>query len=190
MEEFRLWYGAAWLNLLASQRARRRPPAIEDLTDPSALRRWLVAAELAPDRDPDERDLTAAIRLREALYAIARATVDGGEPDPDDAEVLNDALAQDRAPAVGVRGGSVVVGSPPDTATALAWIARQAVTDLTGPTRERLRACGDESCAGIFVDDSGRRRWCADRTCGSRARVRAHRARAKAGPDGSTSSAV
>jgi predicted RNA-binding Zn ribbon-like protein len=63
---------------------------------------------------------------------------------------------------------------------ALARLARQSIDDLTGPTRGRLRACGDDTCAGIFLDDTGRRRWCADERCGVRARVRAHRARQKA----------
>ncbi|WP_407935666.1 CGNR zinc finger domain-containing protein [Jatrophihabitans cynanchi] len=65
------------------------------------------------------------------------------------------------------------------TSLALARIAREAVGHLTGPERTRLRACSDETCGGIFLDESGRRRWCSDSLFGSRARVRAHRARAR-----------
>ncbi|MFI5897355.1 CGNR zinc finger domain-containing protein [Actinoplanes sp. NPDC051513] len=69
---------------------------------------------------------------------------------------------------------------PAEVSVALAWLARQAAADLTGPTRQRLHACGDDACSGIFIDHTGRRRWCSDERCGVRARVRAQRARARA----------
>jgi predicted RNA-binding Zn ribbon-like protein len=76
-----------------------------------------------------------------------------------------------------ISGGRPRADRPADTSAALARIARQAADQLTAADPPRLRACGDDSCAGIFVDESGRRRWCNDTRCGSRARVRAHRAR-------------
>jgi predicted RNA-binding Zn ribbon-like protein len=66
-------------------------------------------------------------------------------------------------------------------AEALARVARAAVQDLSGPTGTHLRPCGDDACSGIFVDYTGRRHWCSDERCGNRARVRAHRARAREG---------
>ena len=58
-------------------------------------------------------------------------------------------------------------------------LVRDAVQDLSGPRRAHLRACGDETCSGIFLDHNGRRRWCSDERCGNRVRVRAHRARTR-----------
>lgn len=47
---------------------------------------------------------------------------------------------------------------------------------LTGPSREHVRTC--PSCGWLFLDPRGRRRWCSMATCGNRAKVRAHAARA------------
>jgi predicted RNA-binding Zn ribbon-like protein len=46
---------------------------------------------------------------------------------------------------------------------------------------DRLRVCADDTCGWLFVDRSpaGRRRWCDMRTCGNRAKVARHRARAR-----------
>jgi hypothetical protein len=48
---------------------------------------------------------------------------------------------------------------------------------LTGPSREHVRTC--PSCGWLFLDPRGRRRWCSMATCGNRAKVRAHAARAR-----------
>ena len=48
---------------------------------------------------------------------------------------------------------------------------------LTGPSREYVRTC--PSCGWLFLDPRGRRRWCSMATCGNRAKVRAHAARAR-----------
>jgi predicted RNA-binding Zn ribbon-like protein len=48
---------------------------------------------------------------------------------------------------------------------------------LTGPSREHVHTC--PSCGWLFLDPRGRRRWCSMATCGNRAKVRAHAARAR-----------
>jgi len=47
----------------------------------------------------------------------------------------------------------------------------------------RLGVCADDTCGWLFIDESpaGRRRWCDMRTCGNRAKVARHRARAREG---------
>lgn len=179
VDEFRFGYGAPWLDLLTTKRMRRRPPEREYLLDAAALGHWLRAEQLEPVRAPTARDLDAALALREALYLIARATVDGTTAPAEALSTLNSALARDEPPRVVAAPDGVAVDRPATTTASLARLAREAVTQLTGPARERLRACSDDTCGGIFLDDSGRRRWCSDSSCGSRARVRAHRARAR-----------
>ena len=71
------------------------------------------------------------------------------------------------------------VGRPETAEEALGRLARNAVHDLSDPYSPQLRACGDDTCSGIFLDPTGRRRWCSDERCGNRLRVRAHRARAQ-----------
>ena len=179
VDNFRFGYGAPWLDLLTTKRMRRRPPEQEYLTDAAALARWLAAERAEPGEAPTEADLVAAKDLREALYAIARATLDESRPPGAAISTLNAALAEDGPPHVVAASAGVAVARPATTRLALARIAREAVGHLTGPERARLRACSDETCGGIFLDESGRRRWCSDRVCGSRSRVRAHRARAR-----------
>jgi predicted RNA-binding Zn ribbon-like protein len=175
--EFRLGYGAAWLDLLATLNGRLRPPTVDALSEPRRLGEFLAVEGMAPRRAPDADDLQAAQQLRDALYALARGQLDGNAPDSGAVRVVNAAMAADSSPSMRSSGGELVVTRPRDTREALARIARQAVDTLTGSARDRLRTCGDETCAGIYLDESGRRRWCSDARCGTRARVRAHRAR-------------
>jgi predicted RNA-binding Zn ribbon-like protein len=181
MSEFRTGNGADWLDLLATLIGRYRRTQVEMLTDPAALRAWLGEHGMEPVAAVTTADLDAARSLREALHRAGAATVNGQPPTAQDVRILQDALATDQP--VGIRriATGLTLDRPADVPVALAWLARQAAVDLTGPTRERLHACGDDTCSGIFVDHTGRRRWCSDERCGVRARVRAHRARARAG---------
>jgi predicted RNA-binding Zn ribbon-like protein len=103
----------------------------------------------------------------------------GGPLAVHDVKILQEALASDQPLRIRRSGTDLEVVRPADVSVALGRLARQAAGDLTGPTRGRLHACGDDTCSGIFIDHTGRRRWCSDERCGVRARVRAHRARAR-----------
>jgi len=63
-------------------------------------------------------------------------------------------------------------------AGSLSALARDAIDLFTGPLRERVRTCAAEDCELLFVDASrpGQRRWCSMNHCGSRAKMRRHRA--------------
>jgi predicted RNA-binding Zn ribbon-like protein len=179
--EFRTGYGAAWLDLLATRIGRYGGSAPAELVDDAAaLRRWLSEHDLAPAGPIHDADVTAAQELREAMHALAAAAVARRRPHRSNVHVVETALAADRPPSLRVGAVGLRAQRPADVSEALARLARQSIDDLTGPARGRLRACGDETCAGIFLDDTGRRRWCADERCGVRARVRAHPARQKA----------
>lgn len=176
--EFRLHYGAAWLNLIATLTGRRRGPVIERLDSPQRLADWFAAIGLQPRKRPSVADLATAIELRDALYELARAAVDDRRPGGSAVQVVNRALAHDASPTLRLGKGNLTASAPADAPAALGRVARQAATQLAGPDPVRLRACADPTCAGIYLDESGRRRWCADNACGVRTRVRAHRARA------------
>jgi predicted RNA-binding Zn ribbon-like protein len=174
---FRLEMGAAWLNLVTTLHGRRRDELRDHLAAPADLGRFLNAVALSPLRRPDAEDLAAAHRLREALYDLARAVADGTPVPPAAVRTVNEFLSADVTPRLSGGADGVRASRPADTRQALARLARQAVDQLGSTDRPRLRACGDDTCAGIFIDESGRRRWCNDSRCGSRARVQAHRAR-------------
>jgi len=179
VDDFRLHYGATWLNLVATFTGRRRPPVIERLTSAARLAEWLDAVGLTPKKAPTDDDLAAAIELREALNELARSAVDERVPDMAAVRTVDRALRHDGPPVLRRVDGALTASTPKTAAEALGRIARQAAEQLAGPDRVRLRACGDPTCAGMYVDDSGRRRWCADATCGVRNRVRAHRERSR-----------
>ena len=161
--------------------AERTTTHVEHLTTPEHLARWLVAAGLL-DTAPaaTDADLAAARRLREALYAVLRATSDG-QPLPADARAAVHAAAAGPTVAhtLDAAGGLHRDGDVPAALTA---IARAAIDLVGGPGRHLLRWCADATCTHPFLDRSrgGRRRWCGMAGCGDRAKARAYRARRRA----------
>lgn len=183
VSEFRSGNGAIWLDFLATRIGRYRETQTEQLPDAAALRAWLVENGLGPRESPSERDVEFARELREALHAAAREALREAPPSIAAFRSIEAALARDQ-PLRLERGRAGLQPRPPATAAeALARVARAAVEDLSGPVRDQLHACGDDTCAGIFIDYTGRRHWCSDERCGNRARVRAHRARARENKD-------
>lgn len=184
MSDFRTGNGADWLDLLATLLGRYRPEQVELLADPAALRAWLGEHGMEPVAAVTVADVEATRSLREAMHRTAVASLSGQPPAVHDMRMLQEALASDQPLRLRRAGPGLAVSRPANVSVALARLARQAAIDLTGPTRERLHACGDETCSGIFLDQTGRRRWCSDERCGVRVRVRAHRARARTGEHG------
>jgi len=108
--------------------------------------------------------------VRRRLYAALR--------DPDDAGAL-ERLAPDVAAATAHLRLSAGDGTPAweiDERAGLTaplhvalWSAAQLVTS---DQRRRVRACPGTGCGWLFLDRSGRRRWCTMATCGNRAKAR------------------
>lgn len=179
MEDFRTGYGRDWLDF-AITLVDRYGKAPRDLVEtPARLRSWLAEWSLAPAGPVSDEDVARARTLREALHGLARAAATEQAAAPHDVRAVNAALVEAAPVELRRSGSTMTLGRPATTRQALARLARQAVDDLTGPNRARLRTCGDDECSGIFLDPTGRRRWCSDERCGVKARVRAHRARAK-----------
>jgi predicted RNA-binding Zn ribbon-like protein len=179
MEDFRTGYGRDWLDFAVTLLDRYTEVPHELVDTPAQLRAWLTEWGLAPAGPVTEDDVARAQRLREALHGLAKAAATEQPSARRDVLVVDASLLDDAPLELRRTGGTVASSRPATTRQALARLARQAVDDLTGPNRVRLRACGDEQCSGIFLDPTGRRRWCSDERCGVKARVRAHRARAK-----------
>ncbi|MEB3963026.1 CGNR zinc finger domain-containing protein, partial [Streptomyces kunmingensis] len=57
-----------------------------------------------------------------------------------------------------------------------AALARAALAFLTGPDRQRLRACHAPRCVRYFLKEHPRQEWCRP-SCGNRARVARHHER-------------
>jgi predicted RNA-binding Zn ribbon-like protein len=113
------------------------------------------------------------------LHRSAAAALRDDPPNSGDLRLISAALRADRPIQLSRDRTRLAVSRPATPAEALARLTRDAVQDLTGPRRQLLHACGDDTCSGIFIDTTGRRRWCSDQTCGNRVRVRAYRSRAR-----------
>lgn len=158
--------------------SERTTTRFEHLVTPADLDGWLVRAGVV-DRSPaaDTRDLTAALELREALYALLVAATDGRPLPPDALGVAN--RVAERPPVVSRLDASGTLTRTGDTTAALSTIARSALDLVGGDDLARVRWCADDTCTHPFLDHSraGRRRWCGMSGCGDRAKARAYRAR-------------
>jgi predicted RNA-binding Zn ribbon-like protein len=147
--------------------------------------RWGRRLDLTGPRPPraETRELAAARELRRAIHAIFAAIAGGKAPPARAMTLLTDTHAQATAAARLTRR---------DGAWALDWPARDprrvrfavavdAVTLLGDPQRlSRVRLCPGRNCGWLFLDASGRRRWCSMATCGSREKMRRMYARRRA----------
>ena len=59
-------------------------------------------------------------------------------------------------------------------------LAREAADLLASTDLRHVRACPGTHCGWLFVDSSGRRRWCTMEVCGNRAKARRHADRQRA----------
>jgi predicted RNA-binding Zn ribbon-like protein len=169
--------GAAWLDLLAQLGGRYRERQVDAIDNPAALREWLLDYGQEPTNDISAADVERFQVVREALHRTTVAVMGGDRAEPADVRLLTRALQADRPLGIRLDDGGICVVRPASAGEALARLVRDAVRDLSGPQRAHLRPCGDDTCSGVFVDYTGRRRWCSDERCGNRLRVRAHRAR-------------
>jgi predicted RNA-binding Zn ribbon-like protein len=156
----------------------RRTDATDLLTTATSLARWLAAARVVDGPIPvSDEDLDVALRLREAIYRMACAAVNGSDVDAEDRRQVNGAAA---APPVRLHlaaDGSLRRSG--DIAAALATVARAAIELLAGDLAELITECGAAECTRLYVDRSARRsrRWCDMRQCGNRAKAATFRSR-------------
>ncbi len=178
------WYfdaGAESLDFASTGPVGGAPDLGERLHAPADLGTWL--AERVPSLRADdvtERDLADALILRGALARLYAAAADGGAFAADDVDTLNlFAATPDIPPAL--PGGRRQAGTGRiRPAQALSAIARDAIAAL-GEPEGRIRRCAADDCRIVYRDESrtNSRRWCSMQRCGNRAKVRAHRARAR-----------
>jgi predicted RNA-binding Zn ribbon-like protein len=164
--------------------AKRRLGDRELLPGPEELRTWCRVAGLPGPTDRDDaiaaHGLDRAHALREALYRLARARVDGATPESADIAAVNAAALA--APPTALLGDDGISALPSEHApldAVLSLLARDAVDLFTGPYALRIRECTAHDCSLFFVDRSrpGSRRWCAMAACGEKASSATYRKR-------------
>jgi predicted RNA-binding Zn ribbon-like protein len=141
------------------------------------LQRWQFPAPSEP------APLASLGQLRETLHRGAEDLAASGTLDKETLQKINAAVSVPMRRVLRQDQNGFALEEIPDGAN-WSWIQAQIAASfahmLVDGTMRRMKFCGDERCRWIFVDETkGRtRRWCNERTCGNRNRVR--RARAKA----------
>jgi predicted RNA-binding Zn ribbon-like protein len=167
----------------------------EYLTDFDAVLDWCAVADIELPRAvswlrraarADPAAAVAAHRrvltFREALYDALLAAIDGRPAPRSAVEQVNSALGEGighRILAPAARGGVREAWRSATDLDQVLWpVAIDAWDLLTEPELTRVRRCPVDAggCGWLFLDTSrsGNRRWCDMRTCGNRAKVRAH----------------
>jgi predicted RNA-binding Zn ribbon-like protein len=175
---------APWIDLVNSLEHNGLGHTTDHLSDGAwlggFLRRWnlnlpAVAVPAAPLRG-----------LREFLHRCAEHVALHGTLGPREVGELNATMNMPARRALAQHQNGFAIEDIPERADAN-WVYTQIAASfaemLVDGRMERVRFCGDERCRWIFLDETkGRtRRWCNERTCGNRNRVR--RARAKKHPN-------
>jgi predicted RNA-binding Zn ribbon-like protein len=181
--------GRLSLDFLATLSNRGSDAAVERWPVTASLGEWLMAAGLGPVAGVVRAsDLATARRLREAITATVYAAMSGGSASTEGVGVVNRAAEPAlRAPRLVFEDGRFVSHRPALNVTeALSLVARDAIDLVASSEVSLLRECEAHDCTGLYVDASRgrRRRWCSAARCGNRARVAAHRARARGSSSG------
>ena len=153
-------------------------PSTDALLTPGDLGRWGRRTGVVGRRPPvaGDDELEAARGLRLVLHRLFSALAEGRRPRRADLE----ALARVHAEAA----GAARLGAAADGAWRMTWpatepravrfaVAADAMALLGDPGRlARVHRCPGPACGWLFLDTSGRRRWCSMSTCGSRVKMR------------------
>jgi predicted RNA-binding Zn ribbon-like protein len=181
-ETIKLQGGALSLDFANSADWTEAGEPIEDaLVEPDSLERWGRRVGIAAPADEDE--LAAARALRPALRAVLIAAAHGDTPDPAAREALMRTYADATAAAhLSPRDGAYVLDWPDDDPRRVRFaVTADALSLLADADRlARVHVCPGRDCGWLFLNKSGRQRWCSMATCGSRAKMRAMYARRQA----------
>src|SRR6266852_5767697 len=155
----------------------------EELSDPSALERWLVAHGLMESgQEVSGADVTNAIAVREAIRGVIGANT-GATIYPLDIATLNGAGAASRLRArFGADGKARLEPEAGGATGAVGRMVSAVFTAMADEDWDRLKLCGSSTCRWAFFDRSRNHssRWCTMASCGNRQKARRFRQRAKA----------
>jgi predicted RNA-binding Zn ribbon-like protein len=188
-ESIDLWGGALALDLAntvdwAADGTPYLPERTDVLDDPERALRWARRVGLLAPGPPPTLDAAELARLRALRDAAHRtfSAVAGGRPAAeDDLATIAASHASSASGTLALADGAYRLEWPADDARRVRLACAADVVALLGDA-ERLRRvhrCPGRDCGWLFLDTSGRRRWCSMRTCGSREKMRRHRARAR-----------
>lgn len=176
------------LDLINSEQWDAAGLRTDHLTEPLWLERWLAGWGLASDRPVSGELRAELVRLRAMLRRIVESLAAGVPPGSAELDQLDAALA-----AVPVRRRLVSTGAgyhvelepqQPGDRWIVAQIAASAAQVLAEQDARRIKLCANPLCRWVFYDRTrgNTRRWCNDRACGNRDKVRRFRLRQRSHP--------
>jgi predicted RNA-binding Zn ribbon-like protein len=188
-ETIHLWGGALCLDFAnsadwSSGGEPVDPQSTDALRTPEMLGRWGVRLDVldaARVDDVDARELERAREIRDVVHRVFTAIAGGGHPEPGDVVRLAGDYAE--ATAAGrLAGPPWRFDWPPGDPRRIRFaVVADAVALLLDPARlGRVCRCPGSGCGWLFINASGRRRWCSMSTCGSRDKMRRLYARRRA----------
>lgn len=149
----------------------------DELDSPAAATAWLVERELVPaSTELLEYCQSRLSGLRQDLRSLLESRVDGVEPDGGVLDRLNRALTRvPSAPLLAFDSEQGLHRAPGHPVTqlvehAMAQIAEDVATLLTGEDAEAVARCASPPCDRFLLRTHARRHWCSTR-CGDRARA-------------------
>ena len=155
----------------------------EELSDPNALERWLLAHGLMESgQEVSDADLKNAIAVREAIRGVIGANT-GATIYPLDVATLNGAAAASRLRArFGADGKARLEPEAGGVAGAMGRLVATVFKAMADEDWRRLKLCGSSTCRWAFYDRSRNHssRWCTMASCGNRQKARRFRQKAKA----------
>jgi predicted RNA-binding Zn ribbon-like protein len=150
----------------------------EELTDPKALERWLVARGLMETGQPvSVADLKNAIAVREAIRGVIGAN-SGATIYPLDIATLNEAATASRLRArFGADGKARLEPEAGGVAGAMGRMVAAVFAAMADDGWGRLKLCSSPTCRWAFFDRSRNHssRWCRMASCGNREKARRFR---------------
>jgi predicted RNA-binding Zn ribbon-like protein len=155
-----------------------RPSHADALTTPEDLARLGERLGARKSRAPlvvSGRELRAALALRQAIHTVFADIAAKAKPDPAALAELHTAYqeAVEESHLVTRNGLWMLEWAAQDQRSIRFAVAVDAFELLNDPDRlRRVRVCPGNNCGWLFIDTSGRRRWCSMQVCGSRAKMR------------------
>jgi predicted RNA-binding Zn ribbon-like protein len=173
----------AWLDFVNSQERDGFGRLTDHLRNPAwlaAFLRYFHFAQALPPSIPPR----ALADLREFLRGVAENFATGHALSTSDVRTLNAALmVPARQKLIQQQNGFSEELLPVHSGWPwiMSRIAASLAHTLTNYDRERVKICANDGCRWAYYDvtKGNMRRWCNDRTCGNRDRVRRARAAAK-----------
>jgi predicted RNA-binding Zn ribbon-like protein len=180
--KFKYVSGRPCLDFVGTLRYRDSSKAEELLTKPQRLSDWAVQAGLVDEAISEitNADFAAAIAVREAIYRIVIARLEGRRLEAVDVDLIDEhASGPQLAPRLRPDGSLRREGTAPRL---LARLAADLLDMLAGPDIGKVKRCSYDGCTRLYLDASRaqNRNWCGMSTCGNKVKVKAFRERQRA----------